>query len=36
MDKIPSIELYAVARNMRTADNYPDWFETVGLEETYG
>jgi LmbE family N-acetylglucosaminyl deacetylase len=36
MDKIPSIELYAVARNMRTTDNYPDWFETVGLEETHG
>ncbi|MBE3039990.1 MAG: PIG-L family deacetylase [Chloroflexi bacterium] len=34
MDKIPCSELYTVARDARTADNYPEWFETVTEEES--
>ena len=34
-DKIPCSELYTVARDMKTKDNYPDWFETVSEGETY-
>jgi LmbE family N-acetylglucosaminyl deacetylase len=33
MDKIPCHELYTIARDAKTADNYPDWFETVKEEE---
>ena len=33
VDKIPCSELYTVARDAKTADNYPDWFETVREEE---
>jgi LmbE family N-acetylglucosaminyl deacetylase len=28
MDKIPCHELFTIARDAKTADNYPDWFET--------
>jgi LmbE family N-acetylglucosaminyl deacetylase len=35
MDKIPCTELYTVARDIRTKDNYPNWFETVSKGETY-
>lgn len=35
LDKIPCSELYTVARDMKTKDNYPDWFETVSDGETY-
>jgi LmbE family N-acetylglucosaminyl deacetylase len=34
-DKIPCSELYTVARDMKTKDNYPNWFETVSEGETY-
>ena len=27
MDKIPCSELYTIARDAKTAENYPDWFE---------
>ncbi len=33
MDKIPCYELFAIARDAKSADNYPDWFETVREEE---
>ena len=33
VDKIPCHELYTLARDEKTADNYPDWFETVKEEE---
>jgi LmbE family N-acetylglucosaminyl deacetylase len=33
VDKIPCSELYTIARDLKTAENYPDWFETVGKEE---
>ena len=29
IDKIPCSELYTIARDVRTAENYPDWFETL-------
>ena len=32
-DKIPCHELYTIARDAKTADNYPDWFETIKEEE---
>ena len=32
MGKIPCSELYTIARDVKTADNYPDWFETVSEE----
>lgn len=32
MDKIPCSELYTIARDGKTAENYPDWFETVREE----
>jgi len=32
MDKIPCHELYTIARDAKTASNYPDWFETVSEE----
>ena len=35
-DKIPCSELYTVARDIRTKDNCPDWFETASVEEIYG
>lgn len=35
MDKIQCSELCTVARDMKTKDNYPDWFETVSKGETY-
>jgi LmbE family N-acetylglucosaminyl deacetylase len=33
MNKIPCHELYTVARDEKTADNYPDWFESVREKE---
>jgi LmbE family N-acetylglucosaminyl deacetylase len=35
MDKISCSELYTVARDMKTKDNYPDWFETISKSEIY-
>jgi LmbE family N-acetylglucosaminyl deacetylase len=35
-DNIPCSELYTVARDIKTKDNYPDWFETASVEEIYG
>lgn len=32
MDKIPSHELFSIARGTKTTENYPDWFETVRKE----
>lgn len=29
MEKIPCNELYTIARDAKTADNYPNWFETL-------
>jgi len=33
VDKIPCSELYTIARDAKTVDNYPGWFETVSEEE---
>ncbi len=33
VDKIPCSELYTIARDSKTAENYPDWFEPL-REET--
>ncbi len=33
VDKIPCSELYTIARDSKTAENYPDWFEPLGEEE---
>jgi LmbE family N-acetylglucosaminyl deacetylase len=33
VDNIPCNELYTVARDEKTADNYPDWFESVREKE---
>lgn len=33
MDKIPSYELFTVAREAIIADNYPDWFEKITDKE---
>ncbi|OGO64555.1 MAG: hypothetical protein A2029_16030 [Chloroflexi bacterium RBG_19FT_COMBO_47_9] len=35
-NKIPCSEFYTVARDMKTKDNYPNWFETASVEEIYG
>ena len=32
VEKIPCHELYTIARDAKTADNYPDWFETLSEE----
>jgi LmbE family N-acetylglucosaminyl deacetylase len=32
IEKIPCSELFSVARDAKTAENYPDWFETVSEE----
>ena len=32
MEKIPCTELYTIAREAKTAENYPDWFEMVREE----
>jgi len=32
MDKIKCYEVYNIARDTKTADNYPDWFENVRKE----
>jgi len=32
-EKIPCREVYTIARDAKTAENYPDWFETVREEE---
>ncbi len=34
MDQIPCHEIYTIARDAKTVDNYPDWFETVRKEST--
>lgn len=33
VDKIPCSELYTIARDMKTAENYPEWFEPLREEE---
>lgn len=35
IEKIPCSELYTIARDMKTAENYPDWFEPLGVDERY-
>lgn len=35
-NNIPCSELYAIARNMKSKDNYPDWFELENVAEIYG
>jgi len=33
MDKIPCSELYTIARDVKTMENYPDWFETQNMKQ---
>lgn len=35
MEKIPCTELYTIARDAKTTENYPDWFEISSEEEDH-